>query len=42
VGDRVRLTRGEERLELEILALAEQRGPAIVAQTLSAKPRPAG
>lgn len=34
VGDRVRLTRGEERLELEILALAEQRGPASVAQTL--------
>jgi len=34
VGDRVRLTRGEERLELEILALAEQRGPASMAQTL--------
>ena len=34
VGDRVRLTRGEERLELEILALAEQRGPASLAQTL--------
>jgi ribosome-associated heat shock protein Hsp15 len=34
VGDMVRLTRGEERLELEILALAEQRGPASVAQTL--------
>lgn len=34
VGDRVRLTRGEERLELEILALSEVRGPAPVAQTL--------
>ncbi|GLQ87604.1 RNA-binding S4 domain-containing protein [Dyella flagellata] len=34
VGDRLRLTRGEERLELEILALGEQRGPASVAQTL--------
>ncbi|MFK2900864.1 RNA-binding protein [Dyella jejuensis] len=34
VGDRVRLTRGEERLELEVLALSEQRGPASVAQTL--------
>jgi ribosome-associated heat shock protein Hsp15 len=34
VGDSVRLTRGEERLELEILALSEQRGPASVAQML--------
>lgn len=34
VGDRVRLTRGEERLELEILALSEQRGPASAAQLL--------
>lgn len=34
VGDTVRLTRGEERLELEILALSEQRGPASVAQAL--------
>lgn len=34
VGDHVRLTRGEERLELEILALSEQRGPASAAQTL--------
>lgn len=34
VGDIVRLTRGEERWELEILALAEQRGPASVAQSL--------
>lgn len=34
VGDLVKLTRGEERLELEIVALAELRGPASVAQTL--------
>ncbi len=34
VGDRIRLTRGEERLDLEILALSKQRGPAGIAQTL--------
>lgn len=34
IGDRVRLTRGEERLELEIVALSEVRGPALVAQAL--------
>lgn len=34
VGDRIRLTRGEERLDLEILALSAQRGPAGIAQTL--------
>ncbi|RDS80291.1 RNA-binding S4 domain-containing protein [Dyella psychrodurans] len=34
VGDRVRLTRGEERLELEIQALSLQRGPASVAESL--------
>jgi ribosome-associated heat shock protein Hsp15 len=34
VGDVVRLTRGEERLELAIQALSEQRGPASVAQLL--------
>jgi len=34
VGDQIRLTRSEERLELEILALSEQRGPASAAQTL--------
>lgn len=34
IGDTVRLTRGEERLELEILSLSEQRGPASVAQLL--------
>lgn len=40
VGDTVRLTRGEERLELEILALAELRGPASVAQTLYRETEP--
>lgn len=34
VGDRLRLTRGEERLELEVVALSDQRGPASVAQAL--------
>lgn len=33
-GDMVRITRGEERLEVEVLALSEQRGPASVAQAL--------
>lgn len=40
VGDTVRLTRGEERLELEILALAELRGPASVAQMLYRETEP--
>jgi len=40
VGDTVRLTRGEERLELEILALAELRGPASIAQTLYRETEP--
>ncbi|WP_329740766.1 RNA-binding S4 domain-containing protein [Dyella sp. A6] len=34
VGDRLRVTRGEERLEIEVLGLSERRGPASVAQTL--------
>ncbi|WNL44805.1 RNA-binding S4 domain-containing protein [Dyella sp. BiH032] len=33
-GDMIRITRGEERLEVEVLALSEQRGPASVAQLL--------
>lgn len=33
-GNRLRITRGEERLEVEVLALSEQRGPASVAQAL--------
>ncbi|WP_266168100.1 RNA-binding S4 domain-containing protein [Dyella subtropica] len=34
VGDRLKITRGEERLEVEVLALSERRGPASVAQAL--------
>ena len=34
VGDRFRISRGEERLEVEVLGLSEQRGPASVAQAL--------
>ena len=34
VGDRLRIGRGEERWEVEVLALSERRGPASVAQTL--------
>ncbi|WP_049622749.1 RNA-binding S4 domain-containing protein [Frateuria defendens] len=33
-GDRLRITRGEERLEVEVVALSEQRGPASAAQQL--------
>ena len=33
-GDRLRITRGEERLEVEVLALSEKRGPAAAAQAL--------
>jgi ribosome-associated heat shock protein Hsp15 len=33
-GDRLRITRAEERFEIDVIALAEQRGPASVAQTL--------
>ena len=33
-GDRVRVVRGEERFEIVVLALSEQRGPAPVAQSL--------
>jgi ribosome-associated heat shock protein Hsp15 len=36
-GDRLRVTRGIERLELDVLAVAEKRGPASVAQTLYAE-----
>ena len=34
VGDLFRINRGEERLEVEVLALSEKRGPASVAQAL--------
>ncbi|WP_077439029.1 RNA-binding S4 domain-containing protein [Rhodanobacter sp. C01] len=34
VGDRLKIGRGEERLEVDVLALSDKRGPANVAQTL--------
>lgn len=34
VGDRLKISRGEERLEIELLVLSDKRGPASVAQTL--------
>ncbi|WEN14360.1 RNA-binding S4 domain-containing protein [Rhodanobacter sp. AS-Z3] len=34
VGDHLKISRGEERMEVEVLALSERRGPASVAQTL--------
>lgn len=34
VGDRLRISKGEEVFEVEILALAERRGPAAEARTL--------
>lgn len=34
VGDRLCVTRGEERFEIEVLGLSTTRGPARVAQTL--------
>ena len=33
-GDRLRISRGEERLGVEVLALSEKRGPAPAAQAL--------
>jgi ribosome-associated heat shock protein Hsp15 len=33
-GDMLRISRGEERLEVEILGLSDKRGPASVAQAL--------
>ena len=33
-GDRLTITRGHERFEIEVLAVAEKRGPARVAQAL--------
>ncbi|GAA0259898.1 RNA-binding S4 domain-containing protein [Rhodanobacter caeni] len=37
VGDRLMISRGEERLEVIVLALADKRGPAPVAQGLYAE-----
>ena len=34
VGDRLKISRGEERLEVEVLGLSDKRSPASVAQTL--------
>lgn len=34
VGDRLRITRAEERFEIDVAALASQRGPASIAQQL--------
>ena len=34
VGDKLRISRGEERLEVGVLALSDKRGPASVAVTL--------
>lgn len=36
-GDHLRVSRGEERLELAVLALSDKRGPASSAQTLYAE-----
>lgn len=33
-GNRLRIVRGEERLEVDVLALSTRRGPALVAQAL--------
>lgn len=37
VGDALRIARGEEVFEIEVLGLSDQRGPAAVAQTLYAE-----
>lgn len=37
VGDAMRIVRGDETFEIEVLALSDQRGPASVAQTLYAE-----
>jgi len=34
VGDRLKVVRGDERMEIEVLALSDKRGPASVAQAL--------
>ncbi|HEX7341537.1 MAG TPA: S4 domain-containing protein [Rhodanobacteraceae bacterium] len=33
-GDRLRITRGEERFEIEVLAVSAKRGSAVVAQSM--------
>ncbi|MBB6242114.1 MULTISPECIES: S4 domain-containing protein [unclassified Rhodanobacter] len=34
VGDLVKIVRGDERMEVQVLALSDKRGPASMAQTL--------
>ena len=34
IGDRLKIGRGEERLEVDVLGLSDKRGPASAAQTL--------
>lgn len=38
VGDQLRIQRGEEIFDIEVLGLSDQRGPAAVAQTLYVEP----
>jgi len=38
IGDRLEISRGQDRYEIEVLALSEQRGPAPVAQRLYREP----
>lgn len=40
VGDRLKISRAEERLEIEVLALSDWRGPASVAQGLYRETEP--
>lgn len=40
VGDRLKISRGEERLEVEVLALSDKRGPASAAQMLYGETEP--
>jgi ribosome-associated heat shock protein Hsp15 len=37
IGDALRVTRGEEQFEIEVLGLSDQRGPASIAQALYAE-----
>ena len=40
VGDRLKISRAEERLEIEVLALSDRRGPASIAQALYQETEP--
>ncbi|WP_077517087.1 RNA-binding S4 domain-containing protein [Rhodanobacter sp. C03] len=40
VGDHLKISRGEERLEVEVLALSDKRGPASAAQALYRETEP--